>query len=166
VAELLPPVAVTPVGAPGTTASGVTDEEGAEGDPGPLAFIALTVNVYGVPLVRPWTVHEVVEVLQVRPPGDEVAVYPVMGLPPSDPGAVQDTVAVALPAVADTPVGASGTVDGVTGADAVEGELLPLMLFATTWKVYGVPLVRPSTVQVVAGATAVQPALVGVDVTV
>jgi hypothetical protein len=38
-----------------------------------------------------------------------VTVYPVIALPPL-PGAVQLTVADALPAVADTPAGAPGTV--------------------------------------------------------
>ena len=41
----------------------------------------------------------------------------------------------AAPAVADTPVGASGTVDGVTDDDAAEAALSPLPLVAVTVKV-------------------------------
>jgi hypothetical protein len=72
-AEALPAVADTPVGAPGTFA-GVTAVEAAEAAPVPLALVAVTVNVYGVPLVRPWTVHGLVAEVQVRAPGDEVTV--------------------------------------------------------------------------------------------
>jgi hypothetical protein len=89
-----------------------------------------------------------------------------MALPPVSVGAVHDTEAKPLPAVAVAPVGAAGAVAGVTDEDGSEGELLPLVLAAMTVKVYGVPLVRPLTVQVVAGATAVQPALDGVEATV
>ena len=48
-------------------------------------------------------------------------------------GAVQDTVDWALPlAVADTPVGAPGTVDGVAGADGAEAGPVPMPLVAVT----------------------------------
>ena len=73
-AEALPAVAVTPVGAPGALACGVTAVEAAEAAPVPLALVAVTVNVYGVPLVRPWTVHGLVAEVQVRAPGDVVTV--------------------------------------------------------------------------------------------
>jgi hypothetical protein len=55
---------------------------------------------------------------------------------------------------------------GVTGLLAPDRGLVPTALVAETWKVYAVPLVRPPTVQLVAGAVAVQPALDGVEVTV
>ena len=61
-----------------------------------------------------------------------------MALPPSLAGAVQETVAEALPAVAVTAVGAPGTVAGATGVtllDASEGALLPTALLAATVKV-------------------------------
>ena len=54
VADLLPAVAVKPVGAPGTVA-GVNAPEAADGDPVPATLIAATVNVYAVPFVRPVT---------------------------------------------------------------------------------------------------------------
>jgi hypothetical protein len=75
-AEALPATADTPVGAPGAVsgASGVTAADGDEADPVPVELVAVTVNVYGVPLVRPVTVQGLDGPEQVRPPGDEVAV--------------------------------------------------------------------------------------------
>src|SRR5919199_5949284 len=109
-----------------------------------------------------------------------------MGLPPSEAGAVQETVAWASPAVATTAEGAAGAVTtgaggtgaggtgaggtggtgagggggatgaggatGVTELEASDAGLLPTALVATTVKVYAVPLVRPLTVALVAGA--------------
>ena len=46
-----------------------------------------------MPLVSPATVHEVVLVVQVLAPDDEVTVYEVMGMPPVATGGVHDTVA-------------------------------------------------------------------------
>jgi hypothetical protein len=68
-----PAEADTAVGAPGT-ALGVTTLEGADGGLNPRAFLALTVNEYGVPFVRPvTTIGDVVPVAGM-PPGEEVAV--------------------------------------------------------------------------------------------
>ena len=81
-------------------------------------------------------VHE-----QVSPPFAEsvvsvaVTVYPVMGEPPVDVGAVQVTVAVPLPAVAATADGAPGTVIGITELDAPEAGPVPTALMAATEKV-------------------------------
>jgi hypothetical protein len=44
------------VGAPGTV-DGVALAEAVEAAPVPDAFVAVTVNVYAVPFVRPETVH-------------------------------------------------------------------------------------------------------------
>ena len=71
-------------------------------------------------------------------------------------GAVQETVAAVSPAVAETPVGASGVADGVTGLEARDAEPESLALVATTVKVYAVPLVRPVTVQESVGSVLVQ----------
>src|SRR3954451_5324091 len=76
-----------------------------------------------------------------------------MPLPPLETGAVQFTIACALPGVAVTPVGAPGGAAGVTAAEEVEGALLPTAFVATTVKVYGVPLARPATVAVVTAPT-------------
>ena len=56
-------------------------------------------------------------VVAVRPPGDEVTVYEVIGLPPLEAGAVQLTVASALPA-ATFPIYA---VEGLPGHVAGSG---------------------------------------------
>jgi hypothetical protein len=47
---------VTLAGAPGTVA-GVTLADGLDAGPVPMALIAVTVKVYGVPLVSPETVQ-------------------------------------------------------------------------------------------------------------
>jgi hypothetical protein len=74
VADALPPVAVMAVGAPGTVA-GVTLLDGLEAGLVPIALVAVTVNVYAVPLLRPLTVADVAPVvLALIPPGDEVTV--------------------------------------------------------------------------------------------
>ena len=68
-----PARAVTPVGAPGAEAAlvGTTAFEAAEAALVPTAFVAVTVNVYGVPFVSPVTVALSVEppTLAVAPPG-------------------------------------------------------------------------------------------------
>jgi hypothetical protein len=49
--------------------------EGSDGRPGPAALAAVTVNTYGVPLVRPVTVQVVaLVVVHVRASGELVAV--------------------------------------------------------------------------------------------
>ena len=142
VAEFVPATAETPVGAPGTVA-GVTAADAEEGEELFTEFIATTVNVTAVPLVRPVTVAVRTFPTVTALPEDGVTVYPVIAEPPFDTGAVQDTVANALPATAETPVGAPGTVAGVTEADAEESEELPTAFVAFTVNVRGVPLVRP-----------------------
>jgi hypothetical protein len=72
----------------------------------------------------------------------------VIVLPPSLAGADQVTAADASPGVAPTPVGASGTVAGVTAEDGVEAVLVDTPLVAVTVKVYESPFMRPMTVQV------------------
>jgi hypothetical protein len=58
----------------------------------PATFVALTVNVYDTPPVRPVTVQLVAVVVEHwNPPGDEVTLYPVIAEPPLFDGAVQDT---------------------------------------------------------------------------
>ena len=151
-AEALPAVALTAVGAPGAVAgtTGVTAALGLEPALLPTALVAVTVNVYAVPLVRPVTVQLVAVVQVLVPPvGLEVTAYPVMALPPLLTGAVQDTTACPLPGAAVTSVGAPGVVLGVTAVLGLDAALVPAMFVAVTVKVYAVPLVRPVTVQVV-----------------
>jgi len=70
---LAPPVAEIPVGVPGTV-EGTIDADADEAEPVPLAFVAVTVNVYDVPFARPLTVQLVDAVEHVNEPGDEVTV--------------------------------------------------------------------------------------------
>ena len=72
-----PAVAVTLVGAPGAVAgaTGVTAFDAADGTDVPTAFVAVTVNVYDVPFVRPGTVTDVAPAVDAdAPPGDAVTV--------------------------------------------------------------------------------------------
>jgi hypothetical protein len=76
VASAFPFAADTPVGAPGTAkeAEGVTEFEAALAVPVPLAFVAVTVKVYAVPLASPVMVTGLVAAVPVIPPGLEVAI--------------------------------------------------------------------------------------------
>ena len=91
-------------------ATGVTELDATDALPVPATFVAVTVNIYAVPLVRPVTVQERAPVVvHVRPPGLAVTVYPVIGQPPSDTGAVHDTTLCPFaPVVAVTLVGRPG----------------------------------------------------------
>ncbi len=70
--------------------------------------------------------------------------------PPLEADTVQETITsvygLSNNKVAVTAVGAEGTVAGVTGAEATDGEDEPNMLDATTVKVYAWPFVRPVAV--------------------
>jgi hypothetical protein len=84
--------------------------EAADVAPLPAAFVARTVKVYEVPLVRPVTVQVVLAVVQVKPPGDAVARYDVTA-EPFAAAALHDTgTCVFWPLVAVTPVGVPGVV--------------------------------------------------------
>ena len=134
VACALPAVAVPIVGAPGTVA-GVTLFDGAEASPVPTAFVAVTVNVYAVPLVRPVTVMGEAVPLALMPPGEEVAVYDVIVAPPFEAGGANVTFACALPGSATPIVGAPGTAAGVTLFVGVDAGPVPMAFVAVTVKV-------------------------------
>ena len=61
------PVATTAVGASGTV-DGTTAADTAEAEPVPDTFVAVTVNEYETPFVRPVTVHEVEAVVHENDP--------------------------------------------------------------------------------------------------
>ena len=100
----------------------VNDADSTDGAEVPAAFVAVTVNLYEVPSVSPVTVMVPLPAwvrVPVPPAGYEVAVYKVIGDPPSDDGAVNVTVAVGGPVEDTAPMpGWPGTVAGVTDADA------------------------------------------------
>jgi hypothetical protein len=109
-----------PLGAAGTVA-GVTGALGALIVESPFELCATTVAVYEVPFVSPVITHSVETEVQVNPPGCAVAVYPVMGRPPSDPG-IQRIVAAASPRVATTTVTSEGSVTGDASTFALSVE--------------------------------------------
>ena len=79
VAWVFPATAAAAVGAPGTvdTAVGVTLFDLTDATLLPFAFVALTVKVYAVPLVRPvitWLSPVVFALLSTPPAGDDVTV--------------------------------------------------------------------------------------------
>ena len=65
--------------------------------------------------------------------------------PPLLAGALQLTLADAFSRVAKTLVGGSGTVAGVTAAEAEDSTLFPTAFVACTVNVYAVPFARPVT---------------------
>lgn len=135
VACALPGVAAAPVGAPGTV-RGITADEAVEVAPLPAMFVAVTANVYDVPLVSPVIAQvSVPAVVHVSPSGVAIAVYPVIADPPFEDGAVQVTVTWVFPA---TPVGVPGwpgTVRGVTDELAADAAPAPTAFVARTVKV-------------------------------
>lgn len=62
-----PGVTTTLVGGLGTVA-GVTGADGADRDDDPVELLAVAVNVYGVPLVRPAMTHDVAGDVTVQVP--------------------------------------------------------------------------------------------------
>jgi hypothetical protein len=89
-----------------------------------------------------------IDVEQVAPPGNAVAVYAVMGEPPFDDGAIQETVAFPLPATVETFVGGPGTAADVTVGESELAVEKPAMFSAFTENVYAVPAVSPLMVHV------------------
>ena len=79
-------------------------------------------------------------------------------------GALNVTVALALPAVALPIVGAPGTIAGVTLFDAADAEPVPMPFVAVTLNVYAVPFVSPLTVIGLVEPVPVRPP--GLEVTV
>ena len=92
-----------------------TDADGADNAEVPLAFIAVTVNVYVSPGVSPVTAmvpDPAPDTVPVFPPGVAFAVYFVIADPLSNAGAANVTLAVVAPvAVAAETAGAPGAVD-------------------------------------------------------
>jgi hypothetical protein len=122
------------VGAPGVVA-GVTELDGDDGTLVPIELVAVTVNVYAVPFVRPVTViGDETPDASMPPGGDDITLYLVIVAPPFDAGAVKETVACPLPLVAVPIVGAPGADVGVTVLDAEDSALVPPAFVADTLK--------------------------------
>ena len=119
-------------------AAGITLAEAADGALVPITLVAVTVQVYVLPLVRPLTVicdavpvllPDVPKLLDVHD-----AEYERIALPLSAPG-VKATEIDALPRVTLVMVGGSGTAAGTTGSDGVDALLVPMAFVAVTVQV-------------------------------
>ena len=88
---------------------GVAEFEADDSEELPTTFVARTVNVYGVPLVRPLTTIGEDEPVLAIEPGVDIARYCVIAEPPSDDGAEKVTDALVFPGVAVPTTGALGT---------------------------------------------------------
>jgi hypothetical protein len=114
----------------------VTEVDAAEASEVPATFVAVTVNVYAVPPVSPETVMvpaDAPDRVPVFPPGLDVAVYFVIGVPPLDAGAVNATVAVVFPVTVTAPMpGFPGVVNVVTEGDWSEASEVPTPFVAVT----------------------------------
>lgn len=127
----LPGIADAPVGAPGTVI-GVTLTGGVDAALAPAILLAITVHVTETPLVSPdTTIGDAAPLLLAAP---QVAVKPVIMLPPFDAGTVNSTDADPSPAIAVTPVGASGTV-------------IKLKVGVTVWNAFIVTTHKPVPLQ-------------------
>src|SRR5579884_693068 len=100
------------------------------------------------------------------PPGLDVTMYAVTGLPPSSSGGLNETVACRLPGAA---LGSNGGLSAVeftqiTAFEGADSGPLPALVVACTVKVYVVPFVNPVTAIGLVVPVAVMPP--GLDVTV
>jgi hypothetical protein len=100
----------------------VTDPEAPDAAEAPTALVAVTVNVYVVPVVRPVTVNVPLPdwfKVAVTEPGVDVAVYDVIVAPPVDVGAVKATVAEVTLAIAAAPIVGATAATAATVNDTV-----------------------------------------------
>jgi len=131
----------------------------------PPPFVAVALNVYDVPFVKPFTVQLPDEpvTVQVNDPGVEVTRYDV-GVPPLPAATV--TTADETPASAVGVRGVPGIVGcGVTAFEATDAADVPPPLVAVVVNVYDVPFVKPDTVQLPDAAFTTHVKDPGVDVT-
>jgi hypothetical protein len=108
-------------------------------------FVAVTVNVYDIPVVRPDTMIGEDDPVAVCPPED-VTVYSVIEDPPVAPAVNGTEIDVAVFCNGVPIVGACGTVVAVTPDEADEAEDVPYALDAVTVYVYCVLDASPVTV--------------------
>lgn len=114
--------------------------------PVPTEFLAVTVNVYVLPVIKLLTVIGDEEPVTMTFPGVETTIYEVMGDPPVFVGAVNVTLALFVNAVARPIMGAPGIVTGMTELLEEDAGPGPTAFVAVTLNVYDVPLVNPLTV--------------------
>jgi predicted ThiF/HesA family dinucleotide-utilizing enzyme len=129
----------------------VTDADAVLALESPVLTLAIVVNVYAVPAVRPEMVHDpdAPSTVHFAPPGVAVTSYDVGATPPV--GAVTVMVALSSPATTVGTPGVFGTITfaravtaGEAGLRAVEP---PALSYALTANVYAVPAVRFAIMQ-------------------
>jgi len=128
-------VADTAVGAPGAVA-GTAAAEAIDAAEVPEAFVAVTLNVYEVPFVKPVIVHGFDRPHEnaacATAPTNGVTVKAVIAAP-LETGAVHDTFdCVDSNEVAATPLAAPGTVDGVAVFEGSDAMPVPALFVAVT----------------------------------
>jgi hypothetical protein len=105
-------------------------------NPVPTELVAVTVNVYAVPPVKPDTVivpDPACDNVAVTDPGLDVAIYFVIVAPPLLAGAVNATVADVAPVAVAVPiVGAPGATFSVIELLAELAALVPIEFVAVT----------------------------------
>jgi hypothetical protein len=145
IVAVVPDAATVPIpGAPGTVtgaaAIGVTGADTAETAEVPPVFVAVALNVYERPLVRPVTSQDPAAPVTVHvPAGDAVTAYDA-GAPPVSAAATV-TLTPPSPAVNVVMLGASGAT-AVESGDVYEH---PLAVVPLTLKMLFAPFVRPFT---------------------
>jgi hypothetical protein len=149
---LLAPAATAGAGGvPGASTCGVTSADGKDAAEVPPVFVALALNVYAVPFVKPVTSQDqgVTVTVHFLPYTTTFDWYAVtvkdVGVPPGGGPAVTVTVTIPSPA---TPMGAGGfpgTDTKVTTETGAEASEWPAAFVAKTVNVYEVPFVSPVT---------------------
>ena len=117
--------------------------------------MAVTTNVFFVPLVNSRTVHvnSVPAALHVLPSGEEVTVYLEMGSPPLSVGAAHVTATSPFAATTVGVLGADATAPALT-VFAFEDAPLPAVFVAATVIAYELPALRATNLHDVAGMVA------------
>ena len=64
---MLPETPVGVAGVPGTANTGVTEADATDKPDVPAEFVAVVLNVYAVPFVKPVTAHELAGTVTVQP---------------------------------------------------------------------------------------------------
>ena len=64
---VLPETPVGVAGVPGTANTGVTEADAVDAPDVPAEFVAVVLNVYAVPFVKPVTAHELAGTVTVQP---------------------------------------------------------------------------------------------------
>jgi hypothetical protein len=101
--------------------------DAADAAPVPIAFVAVTVNVYEVDDCKPATVNGDEAPDAVNPPGLDVTVYEVIADLPLFAGAVNVTVAAPLLKARAVPTSVAVPIVGAAGTFLSEEAIIPII---------------------------------------